>query len=46
MVNDSQEETPNLNEEELEALIDQVEQKYFWTEEDCIAWMEAQHERI
>jgi hypothetical protein len=30
----------------LEALIDAVESKYFFTQEECEAWMERQHEKI
>jgi hypothetical protein len=46
MNNDSEETTKEYGESELEALIDAVESKYFFTQEECEAWMERQHEKI
>jgi len=37
---DSQDETVDLNESEMEDLINQVEAKYFWNEDEAEEWME------
>jgi len=43
---DSEDETYEFQEEELEALLDQVEKETFATEEEALAFLEEKHKQI